>query len=102
MKDYGDANDHTDTCLSILSNKRRRIFIRYLADHEPVELRAVAQVISDIEDTSQKSAYTALSQTHVNPLLDADIIEESCGAKRYETGDNYNRAKLILDYLATV
>jgi len=98
MQQYADQNFTTDILLSILANSRRRIVIRYLSDNNPVEMKELAEIISDIEDCSEKSAYAALNQTHVPKLTRADIIDQSNGTRSFTQSDKFARAKLILDY----
>jgi hypothetical protein len=98
MDTYADPDYTTGQILDALSNSRRRIFVRYISDHEPVKLKIVAQVISEIEHCSQKSAYTSLYQAHVEKLAAAQIIQQANGAKTYEHGENFETACKILQY----
>jgi len=98
MHQYADQNFLTDTVLSILANSRRRIVIRYLSDVDPVAQKELSHVIAEIEDCSQKSAYSSLDQSHCPTLKRAQIITQSNGTKTYSKGQHYDRAKLILDY----
>lgn len=98
MDKYADESYLTDSILAALGNSRRRIFIRYLADHEPVELKDVAAVIAEIEHCSEKSAYTSLYQTHAQKLAQVDIITQHNGMKTYQKGSHWHTAYSILDY----
>jgi len=98
MDRYADPDYLTGQMLSALCNSRRRIFIRYARAHDPVELRDIAHVIAEIQDCSQKSAYTSLYQTHTDKLSTAQIIEQADGTKTYTKGPNFAVACQILNY----
>jgi len=97
MDRYADPTLLTDQMLFALSNRRRRIFVRYLFENDPVELRDVAEAISTIEDSSQKSAYTSLYQKHTDKLIDAKIITQQNGQRQFGKGEYYCVAWEILD-----
>lgn len=98
MEQFADPDYLTGQMLAALANHRRRIFIRYIDDNTPVELKQVAIVISEIEHTSKQSAYTSLYQTHTDKLCAAQIIEQQNGQKTFVKGEHYETAKQILDY----
>jgi len=97
MDRYADPSLLTDQMLFALSNSRRRIFVRYLFEHSPAELKAVAEVIATIEHSSQKSAYTSLYQKHTDKLIDAQIIKQENGQRTFGKGEQYSVAWQILD-----
>jgi len=98
MDRYADPDYLTGQMLTALCNSRRRIFIRYARERDPVELRDIAHVISEIEHCSQKSAYTSLYQTHTDKLCTAQIMQQADGTKTYTTGENFHTACQILKY----
>jgi purine nucleoside phosphorylase len=98
MERFADPDYATGQILDALANSRRRIFVRYLRNHSPCELKIVSQVISNIEHCSQKSAYTSLYQAHVDKLAAAKIIEQTSATKTYTHGPNFETACKILKY----
>jgi hypothetical protein len=74
-----------DTAFSLLSNRRRRLVVCYLAERdEPVPLSEIAKSVAArlndcdpdaIEESEYRSVYVALYQSHVPPLAEAGIVE---------------------------
>lgn len=76
----------------LLANERRRLVIKQLAEHGPLEFRDLTErVASQLEgrpvnssDDAYQKYYSALYQTHLDKLADASVIafERKTGAIR--------------------
>ncbi|GGM67127.1 DNA-binding transcriptional ArsR family regulator [Halarchaeum rubridurum] len=90
----------------LLSNSRRRHTLHYLRREErPVELRELSEQLSAWENDvapgavthkQRKRVYTALRQTHLPRLDDADVIEYDANRGVVEPG-NLEDVELYLD-----
>ena len=73
----------TDTALSLLSNERRRLTIRFVAEEvddvfDLVDLThyvATEQYGRDYTNSERKAVYVSLYQTHLPELVDAGALE---------------------------
>ena len=73
----------TDTALSLLSNERRRLTIRFAAQEvdEVFDLVDLTQYVAteqygrDYTDSERKAVYVSLYQTHLPELVEAGVLE---------------------------
>lgn len=97
---YADPTDDLDIILSVLSNRRRRIILRAIADQGTISLRALSNIIMDIEDdgngAQRKSVYTTLYQTHAIKLEQAHVCCYDEREKELSRGPKFERCYSLL------
>jgi len=98
MPDYSDPSEDLDGFLFLLANKRRRMTIRYLREHDSVKLRALANVITahDSCTATASNVYVNLYQDHAPKLDNEDVIEYDDSAKAISRGPRFQDCANIL------
>lgn len=100
-----------DEIFDVLSNGRRRQVLHYLKqqdDRTRVELREIVDhvaawenetTVEEVDATQRKRVYTALRQSHLPKMDDADIIEYDTQRGEVRLTDGAREAQLYLEYV---
>ena len=109
---YADGTDRIEKFFTVLSNSRRRIIVRMLADNHSIPLRTIAETVTLIEGEydqtdpeippqDRRSVYVSLYQSHAHPLADADIIDYNESKKIIQLGTCHGVALRFLNCCET-
>lgn len=96
-----------DVQFDILKNRRRRLVLRYLLDHEtPVALGTLAEHVAAVENDKEvpalnsqerKRAYVGLYQCHLPRMADAGVIEFDKDRGRVDLGPHIGSIETYLE-----